>query len=121
MAHRLLADTAMVLHTAFPAHVLPGGLPARKRPRALWPHLATALYALGTTLIGRERPLTHIEHRARHRAGQEGPPPTGFIDHYLTGVAHPEEHLREVQIGVAAPVPLTWTVPLTRALRRHPT
>ncbi|WP_306369141.1 DUF2784 domain-containing protein [Nocardiopsis sp. CC223A] len=119
MAYRLLADTAMVLHMAFLAYVLLGGLPAWKWPRALWPHLATALYALGITLIGWECPLTHVENRAREHAGRQGLPPTGFIDHYLTGVIYPADDLHEVQIGVGILVLLTWTVPLTRALHHH--
>ncbi|CAL9398890.1 hypothetical protein SUDANB121_01430 [Nocardiopsis dassonvillei] len=119
MAHRLLADTAMLLHMVFIAYVLLGGLPAWKRPRALWPHLAAALYALGITLVGWECPLTHVERWARDQAGQEGLPPTGFIDHYLTGVVYPEEHLGTVRLAAAVLILLTWTVPLTRALRHR--
>ncbi|MEU0487990.1 DUF2784 domain-containing protein [Nocardiopsis sp. NPDC006139] len=119
MAYRILADTAMVLHMAFLAYVLLGGLAAWKWPRALWPHLAATAYALGITLIGWECPLTHVERRARHHAGQEGLPPTGFIDHYLTGVVYPEEHLATVRLAAAALILLTWTVPLTRALRHR--
>ncbi|MDT0330491.1 DUF2784 domain-containing protein [Nocardiopsis lambiniae] len=118
MAYRLVADTAMVLHMAFLVYVVLGGFIAWRWPRTFWIHLGVALYAFGIVLIGWECPLTHVERWGRDRAGQEGLPPTGFIDHYLTGVVYPEEHLGTVRLAAALLILLTWTVLAVRGAHR---
>jgi hypothetical protein len=121
-AYRVIGDAAMLLHFAFLAYVTLGGFLAWHRPRLLPPHAATALYALGITVIGWPCPLTHLETWARRRAGQTGLPPEGFVDHYLTGVLYPAQHLPTIQLAVAATVLLSWTGALLRARghTRHP-
>ncbi|WP_017573543.1 DUF2784 domain-containing protein [Nocardiopsis halotolerans] len=121
MIYRLLADTAMIVHLAFLAYVTLGGFLAWRWPRLIWPHVACALYGLGITLIGWPCPLTFVENWARQRAGENGLPASGFIDHYLTGVVYPAEHLLTIQLAVAAVVLVSWTghLLLTRRRRRH--
>ncbi|NYH50921.1 hypothetical protein HNR06_000510 [Nocardiopsis arvandica] len=121
MTYRLIADTAMVVHLAFLVYVALGGFLAWLRPRLIRPHVACALYGLGITVIGWPCPLTHVEHWARRRAGQAGLPESGFIDHYLTGIVYPAEHLLTLQLAVAATVLASWAghVLLTRRRKRH--
>ncbi|WP_304454297.1 DUF2784 domain-containing protein [Nocardiopsis sp. YSL2] len=121
MAYRGIGEAAMLLHFAFLVYVTLGGFLAWKWPKALWPHAAIALYALGITLIGWQCPLTHLETWGRENAGQAGLPDEGFIDHYLTGVIYPADHLLTVQLAVAATVLLSWTgaALLAHRHRRH--
>ncbi|MFD6953437.1 hypothetical protein A6A08_09925 [Nocardiopsis sp. TSRI0078] len=121
MTYRLIADAAMVVHLAFLAYVALGGLLAWRWPRTFWIHLGCALYGLGITVIGWPCPLTHVENRARRRAGQAGLPEEGFIDHYLTGIVYPAEHLLTVQLAVAVVVLASWAglALLTRRRKHH--
>ncbi|GHC88094.1 hypothetical protein GCM10007079_32790 [Nocardiopsis terrae] len=119
MGYQVLGETAMLLHFAFLVYVTLGGFLAWRWPRALWPHAATALYALGITLIGWQCPLTHLENWGRERAGQAGLPDEGFIEHYLTGVIYPTEHLLTAQLLVALSVTLSWAGALLHLRRRH--
>lgn len=110
MLYRVIADTAMIVHAGFLAYLTVGGFLAW-RPKwhwAIWPHLATAAYGLGIVVIGWDCPLTHLENWAREHAGQERLPSTGFIDHYITGVVYPADHLLTAQLAVAATVLVSW-------------
>jgi hypothetical protein len=118
MAYRLIGDTAMVLHLLFLAYVTLGGFLAWRWPRTIWPHLACALYGLGVTVIGWQCPLTALENWGRENAGQAGLPATGFIDHYLTGVIYPSQHLLTVQLAVAATIAASWAGHLIHHRRR---
>ncbi|GAA1719047.1 DUF2784 domain-containing protein [Dietzia cercidiphylli] len=108
MGYRLVADAAMVLHAAFLVYMVVGGFLAWKWRWTFWPHLATAAYGLGIATVGWDCPLTYVENWGRARAGQETLPSTGFIDHYLTGVIYPAEHLLTAQLAVAAAVLVSW-------------
>ena len=108
MIYRVIGEGAMVLHMAFLIYVVIGGYIAWRWPVLFWPHLACALYALGITVIGWACPLTHVENWGREQAGQAGLPPEGFIDHYLTGVIYPAEHLVTVRLLVAFSVAVSW-------------
>ncbi|GAB3491732.1 DUF2784 domain-containing protein [Nocardiopsis coralliicola] len=118
MAFRLLADAAMVLHFAFLAYVVLGGFWAWRRPAAIWPHAAVAAYALGITAIGWDCPLTHVENWARTRAGEASLPHSGFIDHYLTGVVYPGEHLAAARAAAAVAVAASYTGALVLYVQR---
>ncbi|WP_216695138.1 DUF2784 domain-containing protein [Dietzia psychralcaliphila] len=109
MGYRLIADAAMVLHAAFLVYLVVGGFLAWRWRWAFWPHLSTAAYGLGIATVGWDCPLTHVENWGRASAGQEMLPSSGFIDHYLTGVIYPAEHLFTAQLAVAATVLVSWT------------
>lgn len=109
----------MLLHFAFLVYVTLGGFLAWRWPALLWPHALVAAYALAITLVGWDCPLTHVEDWARVRAGQAGLPPEGFVEHYLTGVVYPAEHLLTAQLGVAAAVAASWTGAAVLAARRR--
>lgn len=108
MVYQVIGDTAMVLHFAFLVYVTLGGFLAWRWPRMIWPHLIVAAYAFGITVIGWDCPLTHVEEWGRTNAGQNGMAEVGFIDHYLTGVIYPEEHLLTAQLLVALSVAISW-------------
>ena len=118
MIYRLIGEGAMVLHMAFLIYVALGGFLAWRWPRMIWPHLACALYGLGITVIGWDCPLTHVENWGREQAGQAGLPDAGFIEHYLTGVIYPAEHLLTAQLLVALSVAVSWGGLLFLYLRR---
>ncbi|MFV2197887.1 DUF2784 domain-containing protein [Nocardiopsis sp. LOL_012] len=124
MAYHVLAQSAMLLHFAFLAYVALGGFLAWKWPHTFWPHLCVALYALAITLIGWPCPLTHVENWGRLRSGREPLAPAGFIDHYLTGVLYPDEHLITVKAATALLVALSWiglaAITLHRRAHRPP-
>jgi len=108
MAYRLLADATMLLHAGFLVYLVVGGFLAWRWRRLIWPHVACAAYGLGIVVIGWDCPLTHVENWARERSGRETLPSSGFIDHYLTGVVYPAEHLLTAQLAVAACVLVSW-------------
>ncbi|MDX2355912.1 DUF2784 domain-containing protein [Dietzia sp. PP-33] len=108
MGYRLIADIAMLLHAAFLVYLAVGGFLAWRWRWTFWPHLATAVYALAIAIVGWVCPLTHVENWGREHAGRETIPTSGFIDHYLTGVIYPEEHLLTAQLAVAAAVLVSW-------------
>lgn len=119
MLYRLIADAAMVVHLAFLAYVALGGFLAWRRPRMIWPHIACALYGLGVTVIGWNCPLTYLENWGRQKAGQNGLPEAGFIDHYITGIVYPADHLLTAQLTVAVVVAVSWAGHLVLTGRRR--
>lgn len=108
MGYRLIADAAMVLHFGFLVYLVVGGFIAWRWRWTIWIHLATALWGLGSVLIGYACPLTHVENWGRERAGDEGLPASGFIDHYLTDVVYPQQHEEVIQLAVAVVVVISW-------------
>ncbi|WP_433580239.1 DUF2784 domain-containing protein [Nocardia brasiliensis] len=108
MLYRLLADVTAAAHFVFVAYVVIGGYLAWRWPRTLWLHVLAFGWGFGTVLFGIDCPLTHLENWARHRAGEAGLPPSGFIDHYITGVIYPENALGAVRVLVAVVVALSW-------------
>jgi len=118
MLYRLLADATAVLHFAFVAYVVVGGFLAWRWPRTLWLHLLAVGWGFGTVLVGYDCPLTHLEDWSRRRAGEDGLPSSGFIDHYLTGVIYPESALELVRVLVAICVITSWTGYLLLRRRR---
>ncbi|WP_131098231.1 DUF2784 domain-containing protein [Streptomonospora litoralis] len=108
MGYRLIADAAMLLHFGFLCYVALGGFLIWRRPHAFWPHLAVCAYAIGILDFQWGCPLTWVEDWARNQAGLQGLPPSGFIDHYLTGVVYPAHLLMEIQVAVGVVVALSW-------------
>jgi hypothetical protein len=88
MMYRVLADLVMLLHFAFVAFVVGGGLLVLWRRRLAWLHLPVVLYGASLELAGWVCPLTPVEQRLRRAAGGAGYE-GGFIDHYLEGILYP--------------------------------
>lgn len=110
MGYRLLADAVMVAHFGFLGYVVLGGFLAWRWPWALLPHLIAAGWGGLTVLFPATLscPLTAWEDAARHAAGQQGLPASGFIDHYLEGVVYPERYTGLIQGTAAVVVLVSW-------------
>jgi len=113
MGYRILAETTMVVHFAFIAYVVTGGLLAWRWPVAIWPHLAAAGWGLVITVFRLNCPLTFVEDWARRRAGEHGLS-AGFIDTYLTGVIYPARYVTLIQVLVGVVVAASWAGVLVR-------
>ena len=107
MGYRLLADAVMLAHFGFLVFVALGGFLAWRFPRMFPVHLAAVGWGLLIVFGAVNCPLTSWEDRFRRLAGQAGLG-DGFIGTYLTGVIYPAEHLRAMQLFVAALVLASW-------------
>ena len=99
MTWRLLADAVLVLHFAFIAFVVLGGIAVLRWPRLAWLHLPAVAWAAWISFIAGICPLTPLENRLRVLGGESGYS-DGFIHHYLTSMIYPAGLTRTVQIGL---------------------
>lgn len=97
MPYGALADLALVIHFAFVAFVVFGGLAALRWRRVAWVHIPVAIYGALIELVGFVCPLTPIEIAFRERGG-EAAYQGGFIEHYITAALYPTGLTREIQI-----------------------
>jgi hypothetical protein len=97
MLYRLLADVLVVLHLAFVAFVILGGLLVVWRPRWAWVHLPVAAWGALIEFTGWICPLTPLEVRLRVMGGEAGYS-GGFVDHYLLPVLYPTGLTRYHQV-----------------------
>ena len=93
---RLAADALVVLHLAFVAFVVLGGLLVLRWPRLAWAHVPAALWGAWIELAGWICPLTPLENQLRAAAGQ-AQYGTSFVEHYLMPVLYPAALTRELQ------------------------
>jgi hypothetical protein len=112
-----LADAVVVLHFAFLAFVVGGGLLAWRWPWLIWPHLAAAAWGAAIVVFSVNCPLTHLENMLRARAG-EPELSGGFIDTYIEGVLYPQRYINEARALAAVVVLMSWLVFLQRWRRR---
>jgi hypothetical protein len=115
---RILADAVLVLHLAFIAFAVLGGLLVLRRPRLAWVHLPVVLWAAGIEFAGGICPLTPLENRLRLAGGDAGYG-GGFIEHYLTALIYPEGLTRGVQVGLGLFVLAVNLAAYLRLWRRH--
>ena len=101
MTYRILADAVLVLHFAFIAFALLGGLLVWRWPRLAWLHLPAAAWAAGIAFLGGICPLTPLENRLRVAGGEAGYA-GGFIEHVVEGLIYPGWLTREIQVGLGA-------------------
>jgi hypothetical protein len=102
-----VATIVLASHFAFVAYVVAGGFFAWRWPKAIWPHLAAAVWG-GLIVLGLVNcPLTWAEDWARRQDGQAAPT-QGFVDRYLDNVLYPERYLAEVRFAVAAVIAVSW-------------
>ena len=88
MSARLTADALVLLHLAFVAFALLGGLLVVWRSWFAALHLPAAAWAIWIEATGGICPLTPWENRLRRAAGQSGYE-GGFVEHYLIPVLYP--------------------------------
>lgn len=96
MPYRLLADATVLLHMAFVAFVVLGGLLVFRWPKLAWIHLPAAAWGAWVECAGIVCPLTPLENWFRARGGQAAYT-TDFIEHYLMPVLYPATLSRELQ------------------------
>lgn len=99
MTYRLLADLVLLLHAAFVAFVMLGGLLALRWPRAAWLHLPLVAWGAGIEFLGGICPLTPLENHWRHLAGEQGYT-GGFVEHYVVAALYPDGLTRTVQVAL---------------------
>jgi hypothetical protein len=111
---RLLATLVVVVHLAFVAFVVAGGVLALRWPRVVWLHLPAAAWGALITFAGIVCPLTPLENWLRVRGGGSGYD-TGFLEHYLLPVLYPVAMTRGLQVAtgvfvIAVNVLVYWRV-----------
>ena len=89
-----------MLHLAFVAFVVAGGLLVARFKRLLLIHLAAAAWGVFIAASGGVCPLTPLENELRGRAGRVGYA-GGFLEHYLAPILYPEGLTRDVQWALA--------------------
>jgi hypothetical protein len=95
---RALATAVALVHLAFIAFVVGGGVLALRWPRVAWVHLPAALWGAAVALWGFVCPLTPFENWLRLHGG-ETPYTTGFLEHYLLPILYPGAMTRNLQIA----------------------
>lgn len=103
MLYRGFADLVLVLHLAFVAFVVLGGLLALRWPRLAWIHVPIALYGALIEFLGFVCPLTPLENALRRRGGESGYE-GGFIEHYVTATLYPSGLTRGTQLALGIAV-----------------
>ena len=88
MLWRTLADLLVVVHLAFVGFVIFGGFLAWKWRAAILAHLPALAWGLWIEVSGWICPLTSLEDRLRHLAGEAGYR-GGFLHHYVLPVLYP--------------------------------
>jgi hypothetical protein len=99
MHYRLLADLVLIVHAAFVAFVMLGGLTVLRWPRAAWVHLPIALWGAGIEFVGGICPLTPLENHWRSLAGDQGYA-GGFVEHYIVALLYPDGLTRTIQVAL---------------------
>jgi hypothetical protein len=105
MLASLAATAVAVLHLAFIAFVLAGGIAVLRWPRLAWIHLPAAVWGALIEFAGWYCPLTTLENRllrAAGRAGYEG----GFVAHYIFAILYPAGLTRGFEIALGTLVVL---------------
>lgn len=116
MSYRLLADLILVLHFAFVAFALFGGVLVARRPRLAWLHLPALTWGVAVQWANWICPLTPLENHFRMLGGQAGYE-GGFIEHYVMALLYPDALTLELRyllgavllvVNVAVYVRLIW-------------
>ena len=103
MLHSVLADLVLLLHVAFVAFVVLGGLSVLRWARVGWLHVPCVLWGAWVEVAGWVCPLTPLENELRRRAGEVGYG-GGFLEHYVVPVLYPAGLTRELQVGLGVAV-----------------
>lgn len=96
MSAAVAADAVLLLHLLFIVFVVFGAALLWRWPQLVWLHLPAALWGATIAFTGGICPLTPLENRLRHAAGEQGYS-GGFVEHYLMPLIYPEALTREVQ------------------------
>ena len=100
MGWSILADMVLVLHGAFIAWAVLGGLVAWRWPFAAALHLPALAWAVWVEASAGLCPLTPLESMLRLRAGEAGLAGS-FLDHYLGALIYPQGLTPAAQMRLA--------------------
>lgn len=95
--HHIIADTIVMLHVAFVAFVVLGGLLVLHYPRLAWFHVPAVIWGGYVELSGTVCPLTPLENRFRLQGGEAGYQGS-FISHMLESLLYPPGLNRQTQM-----------------------
>ena len=120
MAASLAADALVLLHLAFIAFALFGGVLVLGYPKLAWLHLPALAWAVWISATHGVCPLTPLENALRRLAGEAGYPES-FIDHYVMPLIYPPgltpTHQVWIAVVLAASNALLYGWALFKALR----
>jgi hypothetical protein len=114
----LLADAVVVLHFAFVAFVVCGGLLVLRWPRVAWVHAPAAAWGAIVAVAGWVCPLTPLEVWLRERAGEAGYR-GDFVDRYVMPLLYPDWLTRPSQLALGIAVVAINAAIYTLAWRLH--
>jgi hypothetical protein len=114
----VLADGVVVLHLAFVAFVVLGGVLVLRWPRLAWAHIPAAVWGAVVEFTGWICPLTPLEDALRTRVGQ-APYSGDFVAHYLIPLLYPSDLTRTVQIILGTSVVLLNALVYWRVAHQH--
>ncbi len=117
MMFQALADLTVVVHAAFVAFVVLGGLLVVRWPRVAWVHLPAVAWGAWIECAGSICPLTPLENWLRQRAGQAAYD-ASFVEEYLLPVLYPAALTRELQVALGVLVLIVNAVPYAILIRR---
>lgn len=115
----LLADGVVILHVAFVAFAVLGGVLALRWRRVAWVHLPTAAWAALVEFAGWVCPLTPLEQWLRANGGVAAYGDS-FVDHYVLPLLYPDWLTRPTQLGLGAFVVTINLAVYAAVLRRLP-
>lgn len=118
MSYRFFADAIIVIHAAFVAFVVLGGLVVLRWPKVAWAHIPAAVWGALIEFAGWICPLTPLENALRERAGESGYS-GGFIEHYLLHTLYPAGLTRQIQFILGALVIVINVAAYALVLSRH--
>lgn len=95
--YALLADLVVVVHFAFIAFAVGGGLLGLRWPRLAWLHLPAVAWAGLISLFAWTCPLTPLEDRLRVLAGEDSYS-GDFVTRHVLPLIYPTELTREIQV-----------------------
>ena len=105
MIARIAADLVLLVHLAFIAFVVAGGLLLLRNPRWATLHLPAAAWGAYAECTATICPLTPLENLLRRQAGEAGYD-GGFVEHYLVPLIYPAgltpAHQRWIGVAVVA-------------------
>jgi hypothetical protein len=97
MLYRCLADAVVLVHLAFVAFVVAGGVIVLRWPRAAWVHIPAALWGVAVEWSGLVCPLTPLEVTFRRWGGEAGYA-GGFVEHTVLPLLYPVSLTRGIQV-----------------------
>ena len=113
-----MADVIVLLHFAFVAFVVLGGLLALRWPRVAWLHIPAVIWGVLVEFTGWVCPLTPLENRLRGSSG-ESTYQGDFIAHYILPALYPDGLTRRDQLLLGAIALAFNLIVYTFVLVRH--